>query len=152
MSDALARHGWKDDHSVALNLLKFLTAGAVTTALWTAFLLYVLDGDFTAGGSDVEIYTSIILMAVLGAFGVYQYVLPEYTHDWIHRFGKGAVLFMTVNLLVSAGFVIHEVILTTWTATDNSTLGVVMLTWVIGSLFVPGPYVGSLIAARWSDE
>lgn len=83
--------------------------------------------------------------------------LPDQTVDVFHRFGKAAALFAAVNITISVGILITDVTL------SDPILGMVkpqqalhavaldvFMGWLLSSLFLPGAYVGALVAARWS--
>lgn len=74
--------------------------------------------------------------------------LPERTVDRYHKFGKAFAMFLTVNLTLSAIFLFDYFHL------NGNTLSVprFIVYFSLASSFLPGPYMGVLLAARWSDE
>lgn len=149
--------------------LKFYICGAIGAALWGTVLFVLIEtgssdvfsssaessSSTASSGSDFGSTEIILVMAVtlpaVAAGAVYR-KLPDNTVDVFHRFGKGAALFFTVNVLLSAGFIASVL------AGDSQNLASllespinIIALWSLASMFLPGTYLGVLVATRWAQ-
>lgn len=129
-------------------LVKFLTAGAVMSLAWY-IVLQILGKGWGHSGSETAWLLAIMSASTILAAVVYLR-LPDRTVDRYHKFGKMFALFLAVNVVVSSSVVVHEVFLTDVVTVGDTLAMKVLGTWFLASIFLPGPYLGTLIAARWS--
>lgn len=131
--------------------VKFVVCGTVGAFLWV-LLLAALSKDVKTDPStatDPEFYRLFAVMVIptVPAAMVYRQ-LPTKTVDWYHRFGKASALFFVTNVSLSVSFLVwahyYDAGYYVSTALDG------MLTWAFASIFLPGTYLGILVAARWS--
>lgn len=131
--------------------VKFVLCGTVGAFLWI-LLLAALSKDIQSDPSratDTEFYRLFAVMVIptVPAAMLYRR-LPSETVDWYHRFGKASALFFVTNVSLSASFLVwshyYDPIYYVSTALDG------IITWAFASIFLPGTYLGILVAARWS--
>ncbi len=89
--------------------------------------------------------TSPSLVAALG----YLYT-PVETVDWYHKAGKLFALFLPINLVLSAEFIIYNYPFQEMFAQHQVGPITFILAFSIASIALPAAYGGALIAARWA--
>lgn len=133
---------------------KFLLCGTVGQIAWIMLLISLGGGELkssttaeTASTMSVEavLFFGALTLPALVVGGVYT-TLPDETVDLFHRFGKGSALFFALNVSLSSSFVVWEVFY------QGPITGPIhfLASWAIASIFLPGIYVGCLVAARWA--
>lgn len=130
---------------------KFLLCGTIGQVAWVVLMTHlgVFDGPTatevqTTALTPVQLgFTASVTLPALGAAVVYER-LPSETVDVFHRFGKGSALFFVLNIFASGG-----IVATMW-HTNGLNVQQAFGYWAIASLFLPGLYVGCLVAARWA--
>lgn len=133
---------------------KFLLCGTVGQFTWLLFVDSI-NGGGTASTSDVVAVSSMSLEEML-FFGVLTLpslvvaavytTLPTESVDWYHRFGKGSALFFALNVSLSGSLVAWSAVYDQMPVKAIEMMGV----WVLASLFLPGIYIGCLVATRWA--
>lgn len=141
----------------SIRLGKFTTCAALGMALWAETLNKINGGSSIGSTAVPDDIVKVLLVAALFlgpglAAGVVHSRLPTQTVDNYHRFGKSAALFVAVNVTVSLAFigtVAHSGLL----LENGNTLATdLLMYWALASMFIPGPYVGVLAAARWIND
>lgn len=139
------------------NLLKFLVAGIALSTAWFAFISYLNGATTTDGGGmnplewmELGVFAGGYLSAIFTSFAVYEFSFPDYTHDIFHKFGKAAAMFMAVNIPFSTIFTVYY-------AQQGLPAGFKQIAmngiayWVLATIFLPGAYIGVLVAVRWCE-
>lgn len=129
---------------------KFVVCGAIGAVVWLSVLAWLTSKPSPSAavqGENKELLKMLAVMIVpaVPAAVVYRR-LPASTVDVYHRFGKGSALFFTTNVFLSTGFLLHAHLSSNY-LTDAFS---VMQGWAVASVLIPGPYLGILVAARWS--
>lgn len=127
--------------------LKFLTLSTVASVAWFLALVEISGADALFSDPNLMKLLAAASLSGLPAAWVY-FQFPDRPVDIFHRFGMGAGLFIAVNVTISlTSIALHmRDILGMWTP----ILWAFLSYWVIASMYVPGPYLATLIAARWS--
>jgi hypothetical protein len=112
--------------------------------------LHALSDAVEGFGEFVYEQRAYILMMTLPAIpaALMFLHLPERTVDRYHRFGKAFAMFVVVNLTLSGMFLLNEFHI----KTNSPELNILTIIFYfsVASAFLPGPYLGILIGARWS--
>lgn len=127
--------------------LKFLAMTTAATIAWLFALAEISDVELITGeGGDA--FQMMVVMSLSGAIAAAVYFqLPGETVDIYHRFGKASALYLSLNVVISVALIAIQ-----WSEIGqyDPFLWDLIAAWVSASVLVPGPYLGAVIAARWS--
>ncbi|NHX37623.1 MULTISPECIES: hypothetical protein [Halolamina] len=133
---------------------KFLFCGTVGQLTWLMFLAYLQGGEmWSANGAEEAasmstegmLFLGVLTLPALVVALVYTY-LPAETTDIFHRFGKGSAMFFALNVSLSTSLIAWQYVYADVPLDPFTLIG----EWAIASIFLPGLYVGCLVAARWA--
>lgn len=150
------------DRDALMTLGKFAVVGFPAALAWLS-VLSALNGhvpELTVGTFTTDLATNpvpalwelftvlFVLTAPSVVAGALFLTLPRDSVDRWHRFGKLFGLFMALNIAISTEFVAYAF----YFQPSPEALAPIQFIamWALASIFTPGPYLGTLIAARWA--
>lgn len=142
-------------------LVGFAVPTAIVSAIWTGVIdVIIFDPAMAAGPSEAYgiadrlprvSYTLVIcIVSVVPAVANYS-IAPREPVDVYHRIGILFAMYIPINLFLSAGFLLGPIFVNEWyVAGAGSGIQYSLVTFVVSSLFLPGPYLGVYLST-WVD-
>lgn len=138
--------------------LKFVVCAALGSFVWLSIFMgeSIVTSAAAAPGNSTSNWYGLAMLLVLvlpsiGAGSVYR-SLPNESVDFYHRFGKASALFITTNIILSIVFVLTQAYFTDQLqlALTHAGFQDAFTGWVMASFFLPGVYLGVVVATRWA--